>query len=387
VAGRALRLNLDLDLQETLEEAYGDEAGSAVFLDPNSGAILAMASRPAFDPNTFARRFSQDAWSRLSGDSRHPLQDRASVSKFAPGSVFKIVMAIAALEEGVAGADRTDVCRGSFRFGRRSYRCWARSKGGHGTISMLDAITHSCNVYFYRLGDELGIERIARWARKLGFGRQTGIDLPHEESGTVPDPEWKRKAYPRDPKWYPGETISVSIGQGALEVTSLQMAVFAAAIANGGTFYRPRLVRARETREGVEQTLQDEEVRSKVGLHPETLKIIRDAMWAVVNDRGTGRRARIEGRDVCGKTGTSQVYRKSRDIDADKLDKEIRDHAWFVGFAPKDDPQIAWAVFVQHGGHGGTTAAPIARVVLERFFEKADRRKVEEIFASAQISR
>jgi penicillin-binding protein 2 len=381
--GHALRLNLDLDLQQALEEAYGTEAGSAVFLDPNSGAVLAMISRPAFDPNTFARRFSEDAWKNITGDSRHPLQDRASLSKFAPGSVFKIVIAIAALEEGVAGPDRTDFCRGEWRFGGRSYRCWARSKGGHGLIGMRDAITHSCNVYFYQLGDDLGIERIARWARKLGFGSPTGIDLPHEESGTVPDPEWKSRAYPGDPKWHPGETISVSIGQGALEVTPLQMAVFAATIANGGTVYRPRLIQARETREGVEEELQAGEVVSKVALHPATLAVIRDAMWAVVNDRGTGGRARIQGRDVCAKTGTAQVYRESRDTDADDLEKAKRDHAWFVGFAPKDDPKLAWAVFVQHGGHGGTTAAPIARAVLERYFNKHEPATGGETIARA----
>ncbi len=386
-AGHALRLNLDLDLQQTLEEAYGEEAGSAVFLDPNSGAVLAMVSRPAFDPNIFARRFSEDAWRTLSGDPRHPLQDRASLSKFAPGSVFKIIMAIAALEEGVAGPDRTSLCRGSWRFGRRSYRCWARSKGGHGVLGLREAITQSCNVYFYRLGDDMGIERIARWAKKFGLGRPTGIDLPHEESGTVPDPEWKKKAYPADPKWHPGETISVSIGQGALEVTPLQMAVFAATIANGGTIYRPRLIQARETHAGVEEALQAGEVVSKVALRPATLELIRDAMWAVVNEQGTGGRARIEGRDVCGKTGTAQVYRASRDTDADKLDKARRDHAWFIGFAPKDDPKLAWAVFVQHGGHGGTTAAPIARLVLERYFLKHGAVTGEETIARAKVSR
>jgi penicillin-binding protein 2 len=386
-SGRGLRLNLDLDLQQALEEAYGEEAGSAVFLDPQSGAVLAMVSRPAFDPNIFARRFSENAWQRMAGDPRHPLQDRASLSKFAPGSVFKIVMAIAALEEGVAGPDRTDFCNGSWRFGGRSYRCWAITKGGHGSIGMRDAITHSCNVYFYRLGNELGIERIARWAKKLGLGVSTGIDLPHEESGTVPDPEWKRTAYPDDPTWHPGETISVSIGQGALEVTPLQMAVFAATLANGGTVYRPRLIQARETREGVEEVLQAGEVVRKVAMRSTTLEVIRDAMWSVVNDSGTGGRARIPGRDVCAKTGTAQVYRESRDTDADKLDKEKRDHAWFVGFAPRDDPKLAWAVFVQHGGHGGTTAAPIARAVVERYFLKHEGTPGGETIASASVSR
>jgi penicillin-binding protein 2 len=383
--GRALRLSIDLDLQRALEEAYADEAGSAVFLDPNSGGVLAMISRPEFDPNVFARRFSQDTWEGLAGDPRHPLQNRVSLSKFAPGSVFKIVMSIAALEEGVATPARGDHCTGAWRFGDKFYQCWAVRKGGHGYLAMREAIVQSCNVYFYRLGNDMGIERISKWAHRLGFGEPTGIDLPHEEAGTVPDPDWKRRAVPRDPVWRPGETISVSIGQGAIEVTPMQMAVFAAAIGNGGTLYRPHLVLSREVREGVEEDDRQDYVVRRVELHARTLEVIKDAMWGVVNDEGTGGRARIAGRNVCGKTGTAQVFRASRDIDADKLPRERRDHAWFVGFAPRDDPKIAWAVFVQNGGHGGTTAAPIARAVLERFFEKMDARQEVQQLASVAI--
>jgi len=367
--GRALQLTIDLDLQESLEEAYGEELGSAIFLDPGSGAVLAMISRPAFDPNVFAHRFSHDVWAALIADPQHPLQDRVSQSKFAPGSVFKVVMAIAALQEGVATPSRIDHCNGSYRFGERTFQCWGIRKGGHGTIGMRDAIIHSCNVYFYRLGNDLGIEPIAKWAHLLGFGQATGIDLPHEEGGTVPDPEWKRRAVPRDPNWHPGETISVSIGQGALEVTPLQMAVFAATIANGGAVYRPRLVESQEARQGVGEDTGRAHIVRTVPISAATLGVIKDAMWGVVNE-GTGTRARLEGLDVCAKTGTAQVFKASRDIDADKLPKDRRDHAWFMGFAPKDDPQIAFAVFVQNGGHGGTVAAPIARAVLERFFAK-----------------
>jgi penicillin-binding protein 2 len=381
--GRALSLTLDLDLQAALETAFADEAGSAVFLDPASGDVLAMISRPAFDPNVFATRFSQDTWEGLVKDPRHPLQNRASLSKFAPGSVFKIVMAIAALEDGLATPARTDSCRGAWRFGDKTYRCWAIRKGGHGVLAMREAIIHSCNVYFYRLGNELGIERIARWAHALGFGQPTGIDLPHEEGGTVPDPLWKQQAIPRDPVWHPGETISVSIGQGALEVTPVQMAAFAATIGTGGTVRRPRLIRSREIREGVEEVNRQPEAARVVPLQARTLQVIKDAMWGVVNELGTGARARIAGRDVCAKTGTAQVYRASRDIDADELPREKRDHAWFVGFAPKEQPRIAWAVFVQNGGHGGTTAAPIARAVLEKFFEKQDLRQGVRQIASA----
>ncbi len=385
--GQSLRLTLDLDLQQALEQAYGDEAGSAVFLDPNSGAVLAMISRPAFDPNVFAHRFTQDTWESLQGDPRHPMQNRASMSKFAPGSVFKIVMAMAALEEGVAGPERGDHCTGSWRFGEKTFQCWAIRKGGHGYLTMREAIVQSCNVYFYHLGNEMGIERIARWAHDLGFGQKTGLDLKDEKAGTVPDPDWKREAVKTDPIWHPGETISVSIGQGQTEVTPIQMAVFASTLANGGTLYRPHVIRSREIREGVEEENLEDFVVRRVTLHPRTLAVIRDAMWGVVNEYGTGGRARIAGRDVCAKTGTAQVWKASRDVDADKLPKEKRDHAWFVGFAPRENPQIAWAVFVQNGGHGGTTAAPIARAVLERFFQKQDLRQGAQQLASASVPR
>lgn len=385
--GRALRLTLDLDLQRTLEEAYGDEFGSAVFIDPHSGAILAMLSRPAFDPNVFAHRFSQDVWQTLVGDVNHPLQDRVSVSHFAPGSVFKIVMSIAALEEGVAGPNRIDHCNGSYRFGDKVFQCWGIRKGGHGTIDMREAIIQSCNVYFYRLGNDMGIDRISKWAHLLGFGETTGIDLPHEETGTVPDPEWKRRTNPRDPVWHPGETISVSIGQGAVEVTPLQMAVFASTIANGGTVYKPHLLASREAAAGIEPGPDPGTVLRHVAMRPQTLQVIKDAMWGVVNGSGTGTKAMIEGRDVCAKTGTAQVFKLSRDIDADKLPKDKRDHAWFVGFAPKDDPQIAFAIFVQNGGHGGTVGAPIARSVLERYFAKRDAGQGGLRVASATPSR
>ncbi|HYV19039.1 MAG TPA: penicillin-binding protein 2 [Verrucomicrobiae bacterium] len=382
--GHALRLTIDLDLQRTLEEAYGEELGSAVFLDAKTGAVLAMISRPAFDPNVFAHRFSQDVWQSLVRDPRHPLQDRVSLSKFAPGSVFKVVMTIAALEEGVAKPERLDHCTGSWRFGERVFQCWGIRKGGHGWVDMRQALIESCNVYFYRLGNEMGIEKIAKWAHLLGFGQATGIDLPHEESGTVPDPDWKAKAVPRDPIWHPGETISVAIGQGALEVTPLQMAVFAATVGSGGTVLKPHLVQAREAREGVEQGNDNDAVLRHLPLHPETIKVVKEAMWGVVNEAGgTGAKARIEAYDVCGKTGTAQVFKVSRDIDADKLPKDKRDHAWFVGFAPKDDPQIAFAVFVQNGGHGGTVSAPIAKAVLERFFAQREGLKGGLSVASA----
>lgn len=367
--GNALRLTLDLDLQEALEAAFADKMGSAVFLDPDTGEILAIISKPSFDPNVFARRFSVEEWKELINSETHPLQNRAIQSKFAPGSVFKIVMAIAALESGKATPSRTDFCPGYTVIYGRKFLC--HQEGGHGTVAMLEAIKKSCNVYFYHLGKDMGIQIISEWAHKLGFGQPTGIDLAHEEGGTVPDDAWKRRT--RNEQWYPGETISVSIGQGALEVTPIQMAVFASVIGNGGTFYRPHLLISREVRGGVEEATKPPEVLGKVNLKPSTLQVVKEAMWEVVNQGGTGTKAAIPGKDVCGKTGTAQVVKASAGVKSEKLAEAIRDNAWFVGFAPRDHPRIAFAVFVERGGHGGEAAAPIAQTVMLKFFEKQER--------------
>jgi len=369
VPGNALHLTLDLDLQEELERAFEDKTGSAVFLDPDTGEVLAIVSKPSFDPNVFARRFSAENWRALINSEAHPLQDRAIQSKFAPGSVFKIVLAIAALESGKASPSRTDFCPGYTVIYGRKFLC--HQEGGHGTIAMVEAIKKSCNVYFYHLGKDLGIELISQWAHRLGFGQRTGVDLMHEEAGTVPDEEWKRRT--RNEPWYPGETISVAIGQGALEVTPMQMAVFASLIGNGGTFYRPHLLRSREIRGGVEDAIRPPEVVGRVDLKPATLQVVKQAMWEVVNQGGTGTKAAIPGLDVCGKTGTAQVVKASAGVKSEKLAESIRDNAWFIGFAPREHPRIAFAVFVERGGHGGEVAAPIAQRIMMKFFEKGER--------------
>jgi penicillin-binding protein 2 len=371
IPGNSLRLTIDLDLQRELEEGFADKTGSAVFLDPDTGEILALVSRPAFDPNVFARRFSVSDWESLINSETHPLQNRAIQSKFAPGSVFKIVVAIAALESGKAGPGRTDFCPGYAVIYGRKFLC--HQEGGHGTVAMVEAIKKSCNVYFYHLGKDLGIQLISQWAHQLGFGARTGVDLMHEEAGTVPDEEWKLRT--RNEPWYPGETISVSIGQGALEITPIQMASFAAAVGNGGTFYRPFLLKSREVRDGVEEAERAPEVVRRVQLKPSTLDVIKEAMWEVVNQGGTGTKAMIPGKDVCGKTGTAQVVKASAGVKSDKLAESIRDNAWFVGFAPRQHPRIAFAVFVERGGHGGEAAAPIAQRVMLKFFEEENHPK------------
>jgi penicillin-binding protein 2 len=350
INGGDLQLTLDLQLQRTLVEALGDEVGAGVFMDPRNGEILALASTPTYDPNIFAGKVSPEAWTAILHDPRRPLHDRAIASFYAPGSTFKVVMAIAGLETGTVSPGTTVTCGGSARFYGRNFLCW--KKGGHGTVSIEEALAHSCNVYFYSLGKSLGIEPIHEYGARFNLGSPTGIDLPGEAPGVLPSDAWKRKVHGE--RWYPGETISVSIGQGLLAVTPVQLANTMSGVATG-KLPMPHLVLGEAT-EPVD-----------LDLSPETLRIVRNALEEAVA-RGTGRRAALEDVVVAGKTGTAQVYKSSAGIDADELPKNERDHAWFVGYAPAEDPRIAFAVVVERGGHGGTSAAPVARKVLEVFF-------------------
>lgn len=366
--GSTLRLTIDLELQRAIAEEMGDRAGAVVVLDPRSGAVRALLSQPAFEPNRFSRRMGREEWRALLQAPGDPLHNRTVGSRFSPGSTFKILMALAALEEGVIDPSFKVTCGGGTRVHGQWRRCW--KPGGHGTVDLHEAIRGSCNVYFYRVGDMLGIERISRWAHAFGFGAVTGVDLPNETSGTVPDPAWKRRTYGE--AWWPGETISVAIGQGALEVTPLQQAAFAAAVANGGKIWRPYILAAVEDPARPERRMRNAPslVRELV-LDPEALQTVREGMWAVVHEPGgTARRARVENLGVCGKTGTAQVHAGSAGVDNEDMSYELRDHAWFIGFAPLEDPEVAWAVFVEHGGHGGTSAAPVARRIVETWFRE-----------------
>jgi len=354
--GSPLRVTLDLRLQRALLEALGDETGAGVFMDPRTGDVLAMVSTPAFDPNQFADGISHDAWEALSSDPRKRLHDRAIASFYAPGSTFKVLMAIAGLESGTITPDQRVFCNGSTVIYGRTRLCW--KKGGHGWVNVEQALAHSCNVFFYKLGQELGIDAIHDYGSRFGLGAPTGIDIPGEDAGILPSAEWKLAA--QGEPWYPGDTISVAIGQGLLAVTPIQMARMISAVATGGHLPTPHLLQDAET-----------ELR-QVAISPRTLAIVREALQLAVEE-GTGRRATRGEFTVAGKTGTAQVFKRSAGIDADKLPKEERDHAWFVGYAPADEPRIAFAVVVEHGGHGGTSAAPIARAVLEVFFaDQAD---------------
>ena len=351
VAGSQLPLSIDLDLQRTLVEAFGDEAGAAVFMDPRTGEVLASASAPTFDPNAFADGISSEQWRAIVEDPRRPLLDRVIDSGYAPGSTFKVLMAIAGLETGTTNPWKKTYCGGSTRIYKYQRLCWKR--GGHGAVDLRRAIASSCNVYFYHLGKEMGIDAIHKYGSMFSLGQRTGVDLPGESAGILGNDAWKRKY--RGEGWWPGDTISVSIGQGLLAVTPMQMATMVAGVANGGYRVTPHFV------------LGEGPALEKLPIHPSTLEVVREGMVETVR-LGTARSAKLKDIQVAGKTGTAQVIKASRGIDADKMEKAKRDHAWFVGYAPADDPQIAFAVIVEHGGHGGTTAAPIARKVLEVFF-------------------
>ena len=374
VEGKRLQLTVDLDLQRALEAGFRISGynGAAVMLDPRTGEVLAFTSIPAYDPNAFAAGIDRATWASLNSDELRPLQDRTIQGRYPAGSTFKMAVAAAALEEGIITPDFKVNCPGHAVFYGRSFACSLPNGRGHGVMDLRHAIEHSCNVYFYTIGNMTGIDKIHKWATLLGLGEKTGIDLPNEMQGLVPSPEWKQARFKE--KWYAGETISVSIGQGAVALTPISEAVYISTIANGGTRVTPHLLKAVDDGSGWKPTPAPAP-KSQVALKPETIQAIRDGLWLVVNGVGTGGRARMAGYDVSGKTGTAQVIsNQGAKAAKGKTDKDLRDNGWFVFFAPRDNPQIAGAVMVEHGGHGGTTAAPIARHVLDTFFAKKEGR-------------
>ena len=383
-SGDSLVLTLDVRVQKKLEE-WMDEIskedpveGSVVVMKVQTGEIIAMVSKPSFDPNLFAAGISRTKWNGLLRDGKHPLQNRAIDGQYPPGSTYKLVTAYAALAENLIDPESTIFCPGHFRLGRGRYRCW--KKRGHGAVNLHDALVQSCDVYFYTLGYRLGVDNLAKYAKKLGLGARTGVRLNGEKPGLVPSIQWKKKA--RNKPWFPGETISASIGQGYNLVTPLQNASMVSTVANGGLLVKPYLVKKTEDSEGkVIQEFFPEIVRN-VEFDPEILKHLKEGLRGVVNEpRGTGRRARLKNIVVSGKTGTAQVVRMK---DSDKINPEdetpylFRDHAWFVAFAPYEKPEVAVSVIIEHGGHGGATAAPIARKVLESYFTHYPPAKYDE---------
>jgi penicillin-binding protein 2 len=348
--GPNLTLSIDASLQAAVERAFEGRSGSAVALDPETGEILAMTSTPAYDPNEFTTGIDAALWSSLARDPETPLMNRVIQGTYAPGSTFKIIAATAALEEGLITPSTTFYCPGYLAVYNTVFRC--ANPGGHGVVDLRRAIAVSCNVYFYQVGIRLEIGRLAKWAKLLGLGSPTGVDLPHEAAGLMPSPEWKMRVLKAP--WYAGETVSVAIGQGQVAATPLQMARVAAIVANGGRLVRPHFARG---------ATGDAPAS---GIRPETLAVVKEGMRMVVAE-GTGARARLPGVDVCGKTGSAQVVAKAR-LERSPGSRELIPHGWFVAFAPADRPRIALAVLVEHGGSGGEAAAPVARQILAHFF-------------------
>ena len=366
--GGALQLTIDYDLQRAAEEGFrlaGFE-GAAVILDPNSGEVLSLVSLPAYDPNAFATGIDRETWIALNTDALKPLQNRALQGRYSPGSTFKIAMAVAALEEGVIEPDFKVACRGGGTFYGRFYRCHTT----HGTVALDEAIEKSCNTYFYTLGEKLDVDQIHKWSTALGLGSLSGVDLPHEVQGLIPSRTWKQETVGEP--WWLGETISVAIGQGQVSVTPISLAVMMATVANGGRRVMPRLLKAYDNGSGWQPALPSA-TASLVRLSPATLNAVKRGLWLAVNREGTGRRGRLTGRDVMGKTGTAQVISRDGREAASESDRDLRDHGWFVFAAPRDNPQIAGAVFLEHSEHG-YLAAPIARHVMDTFFAKQDGR-------------
>jgi penicillin-binding protein 2 len=358
IKGKDITLSIDINLQEEAEKAFGEKAGALVAIKPDTGEILGMVSKPSFDPNLFAKGISYDKWIAITQDKKNPMLNRALQSQYPPGSVFKIVTAIAGLEEGVISPETKVDCRGGIDYGRWHFGCWR--KQGHGVVSLHRAIVESCDTYFYEAGKRLGIDKIYDYATNLGLGKKTGIELGREKQGLIPNTNWKleNKKHP----WYLGETFNAAIGQGYVAVTPLQLAVMTSTIANGGNLYKPTLIKDAQPI-----------ISGKVKIRSDTLEIVKSGLFGVVNEPGgTGWAAKSQLMSIGGKTGTAQVVAIKRD--SQYLPEKFRDHAWFVAFAPVEKPEIALAVLVEHGGHGGGAAAPIAKRAIEGYMNSKNKK-------------
>lgn len=368
-SGKSLKLCIDMELQKYIVEAFEGENGSAVFMNPSTGEVYCYVSIPEIDPNFFSRTIKKKEWEKIVNDPRKPLLNRPIQATYPAGSTFKPFIATVGLEEGILDLDTVFSCGGVWEYGGNPFHCWA--KKGHGNVDLLSAIQNSCNIFFYKAGDKIGIDLIAKWGKLFGFGTKTQIDLPEEKCGILPSPEWKKLR--KLGEWYRGETLPVAIGQGYLAVTPMQILSFYATIANNGIRVKPHLIEGKP------------EVVMKVPLSQKTLYALKEGLKRVV-ESGTGRKAKVEGFEICAKTGTAQIVKESSLKDSYLLDKEIRDHAWFAGFAPKDNPKVAFVIMVEHGGHGGDIGAKIAKVGLEYLLLNKKPEKVEEFKKKEEIA-
>lgn len=367
-------LNLDIALQEVAMHAMGDNNGAIVAMDPRNGGVLALVSQPGYNPNLFVEGISRKNYAALQSDDSRPLFNRALRGQYPPGSTVKPFMGLAGLEMNTVDYDTGVYCPGFFRLPGHShkYRDW--KKTGHGSMYLDAAIVQSCDVYFYKLAYETGIDRLHEYLRQFGFGTRTDIDLTGESTGLLPSRGWKRRA--RNQPWYPGETLIMGIGQGYFLTTPLQLAAATAAIANNGTFFTPHVVKALRSRETGEITPIPPRARPVPKKLQHNWADVRTAMANVVESpRGTAKRIRSEDYRIAGKTGTAQVFTVAQDeeYDEETLEKKLRDHALFIAYAPIEDPRIAIAVVVENGGHGGSTAAPIARQVMDAYLLRGDK--------------
>ena len=361
IPGKQIQLTIDYDLQEVAEEALAGKKGAVVALDPRTGEVLAFASQPAPDPNDFAIRVSKEEWQKLNTDADRPLLNRATQAQLAPGSTFKIIMATAMLESKTPPESFTTFCPGYATFYGRQFKCWIYGKKSHGVVNLHEAIVHSCDVFFYNIGQRMGIDTIAKYAKMFGLGAKTGIDLPTEETGLVPSEEWVQRVFHH--KWYPGSTISVAIGQGAVTTTPLQLAYSIGGIASGGIFKQPHLLKDAE-----------HVGEKRVALSERTVEEVTQGMYGVVNEGGTAAASKLQGIEFCGKTGSAQVMSNAERGKIGKAASSGKDNAWFVGFAPRRDPEIVVSVLVEGGEHGASAAAPIARDIVKMYYDKKQKK-------------
>jgi penicillin-binding protein 2 len=381
IPGKEVYLTIDLDLQLAAEEAMKDKAGSVIAIDPRTGHVLAMVSAPAFDPDVFARGITAAEWRALAEDPRKPLNNKGIQGTYPPGSTWKAIVAAAGLHAKAISSGTPLACAGTFPFGNRVFKDWKPS--GHGTVTLYDSLVQSCDVYYYRLGDKVGIDKIAEQAQLMGFGRRTGIELEGEKAGIVPSPGWKREYYAKSPAnqvWFPGETISVSIGQGATTVTPIQLVNAYASLANGGKLYRPQIVDRVVDLDGTVIAQAKPDLARETGLTPDANVAIARGLLGVVEDpKGTAHSHRSKDYKMAGKTGTAQASSKLYTVKQEQaIPWYLRDHAWFVAFSPEVDAEIAVVTLAEHGGHGGSAAAPVVKRVIQRYWElKRTRENVQ----------
>lgn len=367
IPGGDLYLTIDMTVQRAAEQGLEGKAGAVVAMNPANGDILAMASSPTFDPNEFISGITPERWRELSNDPDHPLRDKVIQAVYPPASTYKMVTAMAALNEKLVDRNTTFFCPGYLQFGERIFRCW--HKGGHGTVNMIRALAVSCDVYFYQVAQRLDVDILATYAQGCGLGQPTGIDLDGEAAGLVPTSAWKKQRF-KEP-WHRGEMLSVAIGQGYNLTTPLQMVRLMAAVGNGGTLYRPRIIHELVSSDNQRHITPPTEIKGALPVSPAVLSIVKEGVWAVMNnDEGTARNYRIPGVRMWGKTGTAQIVGRKAGAREEDLREDQKPHAWFVAFGERGDRQLAVAVMVEHGEHGSSAAAPLARDVMVAFYGK-----------------